>query len=97
MKTILNYFLRGMLIVFPLGATIYIVTISIGWMNSIFNDLLFGWFDYDIPGLGILSGFTMIALVGYIFTRAFTKPIVHLFERILTQTPIISIIDSSLK
>lgn len=97
MKTLLNYFLRGMLIVFPLGATIYIVTITINWMNSIFNDLLFGWFDYDVPGLGILTGFIMIALVGFIFTRAFTKPLVHLFEKLLSGTPIVSIIYTSLK
>ena len=97
MKTILNYFLRGLLIVFPVGATIYIVTISIGWMNSIFNDLLFGWIEYNIPGLGILSGFVMIALVGYVFTRAFTKPIVYWFEKLLTRTPLISIIYTSLK
>ena len=97
MKTILNYFLRGLLIVFPLGATIYIVTISIGWMNSIFNELLFGWIEYNIPGLGILSGFVMIALVGFIFTRAFTKPIVYWFEKLLTRTPLVSIIYTSLK
>lgn len=97
MKTILNYFLRGLLIIFPLGATIYIVTVSINWMNSIFEKLLFGWFDYHIPGLGILSGFVLIAVVGFIFTRAFTKPIVHLFERLLTKTPFVSIIYTSLK
>lgn len=97
MKTILNYFIRGILIIFPVGATVYIVTITINWMNSIFNTLLFGWFDYEIPGLGILSGFIMIALVGYVFTRAFTKPIVALFERLLSQTPLVSIIYTSLK
>lgn len=97
MKTILNYFVRGMLIVFPVGATVYIVTITINWMNSIFDSLLFGWFDYEVPGLGILSGFIMIALVGFVFTRAFTKPILSLFERLLSKTPLVSIIYTSLK
>ena len=97
MKTILNYFLRGMLIVFPLGATIYIVTITINWMNSIFNNLLFGWFDNNIPGLGILTGFVMIALVGFVFTRAFTKPIIHLFDKLFQKTPLVNIIYTSLK
>lgn len=97
MKTILNYFLRGMLIVFPLGATIYLVSITINWMNTIFNNLFFGWFEIDIPGLGILSGFILIALVGFVFTRAFTKPIVHLFENLFSKTPLVSIIYTSLK
>tara|TARA_Y100001935_G_scaffold255672_1_gene271245 strand:+ start:53200 stop:53766 length:567 start_codon:yes stop_codon:yes gene_type:complete len=97
MKTLLNYFFRGMLIIFPVGATIYIVTITINWMNSIFNDLFFGWFDLNIPGLGILTGFLSIALVGFIFTLAFTKPVVSFFERLLTRLPLVSIIYSSLK
>lgn len=97
MKTILNYFLRGMLIVFPLGATIYLVSITINWVNSIFNNLFFSWFEWNVPGLGILSGFIIISLVGFIFTRAFTKPIVHLFESLFSKTPLVSIIYTSLK
>ncbi len=97
MKTILNYFLRGMLIVFPLGATIYLVSITINWVNSIFNDLFFSWFELDIPGLGILSGFIIISVIGFLFTRAFTKPIVNLFESLFTRTPLVSIVYTSLK
>lgn len=97
MKTVLNYFLRGMLIIFPVGATIYLVSISIGWINETLNYLFFGWFDYDIPGLGIITGFLTIALIGYLFTQAFTRPIVHLFEKLFTKTPLVSIIYTSLK
>lgn len=97
MKTLLNYFLRGMLIVFPVGATIYLVSVAIGWMNETLNYLLFGWFDYKIPGLGIITGFVAISLIGFLFTRAFTKPIVHLFERLLTRTPLVNIIYTSLR
>jgi len=97
MKTILNYFLRGMLIVFPLGATIYLVSITINWVNSIFNDLFFSWFELDIPGLGILSGFVIISVIGFLFTRAFTKPIVNLFESLFSKTPLVSIVYTSLK
>lgn len=97
MKTILNYFLRGMLIIFPLGTTIYLVGITINWVNDIFNTLFFSWFDMSIPGLGILSGFIIISLVGFVFSRAFTKPIVRLFENLFSRTPIVSIIYTSLR
>ncbi len=97
MKTLLNYFFRGMLIVFPVGATIYLVSIAIGWMNESLNYLFYRWFDYNIPGLGIITGFVAISLVGFIFTRAFTKPIVKMFEKLFSRTPIISIIYSSLR
>lgn len=97
MKTILNFFFRGMLIVFPVGATIYLVSIAIGWANESLNYLFYSWFDYNIPGLGIITGFIAITLIGFVFTRAFTKPIVHLFEKLLTRTPLVSIIYSSLR
>lgn len=86
-----------MLIVFPVGATIYLFSIAIGWANESLNYLFFSWFDYNVPGLGIITGFVFITLTGFVFTRAFTKPIVHLFEKLLSRTPLVSIIYSSLK
>ncbi len=97
MKAILNYFIRGLLIVFPVGATIYLTIISIGWVNTAFNSLLFGWIDYEIPGIGIVTGFILISIIGYIFTRAFIKPVLNFFERLITRTPLVSIIYTSLK
>lgn len=97
MKIILSYFFRGMLIVLPVGATFYLVGITIGWMNDSLNYLFFSWFSYDIPGLGIVTGFVAVILIGYIFSRAFTKPIVHWFEKLLSRTPLISIIYASFK
>ena len=86
-----------MLIVFPVGATIYLVTITINWINATFNDLFFSWFEWNIPGLGIVTGFAIVSLVGFIFSRAFIKPIIQWFENILTRTPLVSIIYTSLK
>lgn len=97
MKSILNYFLRGMLIVFPVGATIYLTILTVGWINSVFNNLLFGWIEFEIPGIGILTGFILITITGYIFTRAFTKPIFNFFDRLISKTPLVSIIYTSLK
>ena len=97
MKAILNYFFRGMLIIFPVGATIYLVVITVNWINAAFNELLFSWIDYDIPGLGILTAFVLISIVGFLFTLAIANPIVKLVEGILTRMPLVNIIYSSLK
>ncbi|MAL17116.1 MAG: hypothetical protein CL670_06040 [Balneola sp.] len=97
MKTILNYFLRGMLIILPLSATIYLVYAFVIWMNSLFNSLFYSWFDLEIPGLGIVTGFIVVTVVGFILTQTFLKPVVHFFERLLTKTPFVNIVYSSLK
>jgi len=97
MKTILNYFFRGMLIILPVFVTGYVVYATFGWMNNLFNDLLFGWIQYEIPGLGMITGFILITLFGFIMTQTFAKPIVYLFEKLMTKTPLINIVYSSLK
>lgn len=97
MRPIFNNFLRGLLLVLPIGATIYILYSAIRWSNNALNDLLFEWLNVDIPGLGIITVFFGIAAIGYIFSRAVTRPVVTYFERFLTRVPIIKIIYSSLK
>lgn len=97
MRPIINSFLRGLLLVFPIGATIYVIYSAIRWSNNFFNDLLFEWLNIDIPGLGIITVFFGISAIGYIFSRAITRPIVTYFERFLKKVPFIKIIYTSLK
>lgn len=97
MRSVLNNFLRGLLLVFPIGATIYIIFSAVRWSNNVFNDLLFEWLNLDIPGLGIITVFFGISAIGYIFSRAITRPVVIYFERILKRVPIVKIIYTSLK
>lgn len=97
MKAIFNYFFRGMLIIFPVGATVYLIAITINWINATFNHLLFGWIETDIPGLGILTAFILITLAGYVLSWAITRPAVHIIEHLFTRMPLVSIIYSSLK
>ena len=97
MRTIFNYFLRGLLFVFPLAATLYIIISAVRWSNQTFNDLLFEWLNLDIPGLGIITVFIVVTLIGYVFSRAFTRPIVNYFESFLARVPLVKIIYTSLK
>lgn len=97
MKTILNYFFRGTLLILPLAITIYLIYSLLIWMNNLFNDLLFSWFAYEVPGLGIITGFALITVFGFMMSRTFAKPIVFLFEKLMTKTPFINIVYSSLK
>ncbi|MEX0608937.1 MAG: DUF502 domain-containing protein [Balneolaceae bacterium] len=97
MKNILQYFLRGMLVVLPLTATFYLIYGILKWINNIFNNFFYSWFDYEIPGLGIITGFAVISFIGFLVSRAFAKPIVHIFEKLIIRTPLVNIVYSSLK
>lgn len=97
MKTILNYFFRGMLVILPVSATVYLVYITLVWINDLFNNLFYSWFDLEVPGLGIVTGFIVITLIGFVLTQTFVKPILHLFEKLLAKTPFVNIVYNSLK
>lgn len=97
MKTILNNFFRGLLLIFPVGATIYIIYGLVRWANESLNTLIFEPFNIDIPGLGIITVFFAVSLLGYICTRAFIRPLVSYFERIFTSVPLVKIIYTSIK
>ena len=97
MKNIFNYFLRGLLFVFPVFATLYIILVSVQWSNTVFNELFYDSLGVDIPGLGILTVFLGVALIGYIFSRAFIKPLVAYFDRFMAKVPLVKIIYTSLK
>lgn len=97
MRPLLNNFFRGLLLVFPIGATVYIIYSAVVWSNNILNDLLFEWLSVDIPGLGIITVFLGISLIGYIFSLTFTRPLITYFEQLLKRVPIIKIIYTALK
>ncbi|MCW9705911.1 DUF502 domain-containing protein [Fodinibius salsisoli] len=97
MRPLLNNFFRGLLLVFPIGATVYIIYSAVVWSNNVLNDLLFEWLSVDIPGLGMITVFLSISLIGYIFSLTFTRPLVTYFEQLLKQVPIIKIIYTALK
>ncbi len=97
MKALFNNFFRGLLLVFPLSATIYIVYALVDWANESLNTLIFEPFSIDIPGLGILTVFLGVTLLGYICTRAFIRPLVTYFERLISKLPLVKIIYTSIK
>ncbi len=93
MKKIVNYFLRGLLFVLPVVLTLYIIVSLVQWANGFFNNL----FDVEIPGLGIIAVLILITLIGYFFSRAFIKPVVHYFDKLLARVPLVKIIYTALK
>lgn len=97
MKLIFNYFFKGLLIVFPVFATLYVVYSGVTWANQRLNDLFFQSLAIDIPGLGILTVFLALVLLGFLFTRAFSRPLIGIMEWVFIRTPLVKIIYTSLK
>jgi len=101
MKRILNYFLQGLLLVVPITVTIWILIRAILWIDGLLPfqvPIHFpGMEEIDIPGLGLLSIFFFISLLGYISSRYLRNPLFSYFETLMEKAPLTKLIYSSVK
>lgn len=88
-RRLLNYFLRGLLILVPITLTVYIIVEALQWIDSLI--------PVQIPGLGLVIVSGVIILFGYLASNLIARPIFDMMEEILLKVPLISLIYSSIK
>ncbi|KQM70026.1 hypothetical protein ASE74_23755 [Pedobacter sp. Leaf216] len=102
-KAILNYLIKGLLIVVPIAVSIFIVVWAVttvdSWLNV--NNILGvnprTGESRNIPGLGLLTVLTLILLAGIFVTNLVTEPMYNWFQRIMQRLPLLNFIYSSIK
>ena len=90
-----KYFLRGLLIVAPIGVTVYVawivfVTID-GWINI--EPLL----DRRVPGAGIVITLVLITLIGFLASNIATRWLFALADQVFKRLPLIKLLYNALK
>ncbi len=88
-RRLLNYFLRGLLILVPITLTIYIIVEALAWVDSLI--------PVQVPGLGLVIVGSIIIIFGYLASTLIARPVFDMIEEILLQVPLISLIYSSIK
>jgi uncharacterized membrane protein len=99
----LNYFIKGLLIVVPLGAAFLLIFWAVRGIDNALN--LSGVFLSDtktgkplyIPGLGIVNVIVLILIAGILVTNVVTDPIKRWFNRWLNRLPVFKFLYSSIK
>jgi uncharacterized membrane protein len=99
---ILNYFVKGLIVVVPVGVTAYLMYWAVYKLDSALN--LSGFFLTDskgkpiyIPGLGILNVLLVIIIVGILLTNVVTDPIKRWLNRWINRFPLFKFLYSSIK
>jgi len=101
-KALFNYFIKGVLVVVPLGAAIFLIYWIIASIDNSLN-LSSLWIDPKtgkqvyIPGLGILTVLFIILFAGIVVTNFITDPIKNWFHRWLGRLPLFNFLYSSIK
>jgi len=101
-RALLNYLVKGLIVVVPLGAAAFLIYWSVYKIDSALN--LSGFFLTDskgkpiyIPGLGIVNVLIIILIVGILVTNVVTDPIKRWINRWINRLPIFKFLYSSIK
>lgn len=87
-KSLFQYFLRGLLLVVPVGLTVYLIVAMVQWTDNLL--------PIDIPGLGLITVFFVTALLGYLANTIFARPFFDLFSGMLKKIPLVSFLYTSI-
>ncbi|MEO5910644.1 MAG: DUF502 domain-containing protein [Pelobium sp.] len=102
-RALFNYFIKGLLVVLPLGAAFFLVFWAFSSVDDALNlsERIFvnpsTGLPLYIPGLGIASVIVVIVFTGIVATYLITEPIYNWFSKWLNKLPIFKFIYSSIK
>lgn len=107
-KKVLNYFLQGLVVLAPIGITVWAILKLFNFIDDILPNILHtifpNWIKSDafgnvekIPGLGFLVVVAFVIVVGWLSSLFMVGRVVDVLDKVLEKTPGIKIIYSSVK
>ncbi|MES2427811.1 MAG: DUF502 domain-containing protein [Bacteroidota bacterium] len=101
-RALLNYFFKGVIVVVPVGAAIFLIFWAVSSVDNALNLSDVFWTDSQgkpihIPGLGILNVLVIIMIAGILVTNVITDPIKFWFKRWINRLPFFNFLYSSIK
>ena len=107
LSTFAQLFFQGVVLLAPIGVTIWVVVSLFNWVDNFLPNLLnvlfpvkFAAVNGQIPkvtGLGFVVAIGLVLLVGWLSSLFFVERLVSIFDKVLEKTPGIKIIYSSVK
>jgi uncharacterized membrane protein len=84
---LLNYFLRGLVVLVPVALTVWITV-------EVFR-LIDGWLGLPIPGVGFLITLLLITLIGFLASNLLTRRVVAAVEGLFVRLPLVRLLYSA--
>lgn len=102
-RALLNYLIRGLLVVLPIALSVWVVVWGVttvdSWLNV--NNILGvdprTGASRNIPGLGLAMVISLILIAGVFVTNFVTEPMYNWFQKVLDKLPLLKFIYSSIK
>ena len=93
-----NYFIAGIVVLIPIGITIYLTFFIISISSKILPKEINPnhYLPYNIPGLEIIISLFLITLIGWLSLSFLGKKLLDIFENLLKRIPILRTIYSAI-
>ena len=86
---LLNYFVQGIIILAPIGITVYILYAILKFVD----DLV----PIHIPGIGILIILVVVTVTGLLASTIIAKPIIAYINKTINKAPLLKTVINSIK
>ena len=102
MATLRRYLIAGLLIWVPLGVTLFVIQLLVGFMDNVLlflpdqyrPDAVLG---FHVPGLGLVLTVVVVLFTGMFFANFFGRRLLALWEALLARIPLVRSIYTSVK
>jgi len=93
-----NYFIAGVVVLIPIGITVYLTIFFISISSKILPNEINPnhYLPYDIPGVEILTAVLLITIIGWLSLSFLGKKLLGIFNKILNKIPILRTIYSAI-
>ena len=88
-KRLVGYFVRGCLVLVPVGLTLYILFAILRTIDQLL--------PIGIPGVGLLLTLVLVTLVGALTSNVLGRSVFDATDRVLKRLPLVKLIYTSLK
>src|SRR5687768_18110819 len=88
-KRLVRYFVRGCLVLVPLGITGYVIYFTLSFVD--------GLLPVGIPGVGLLLTLSLVTLAGFLTSNVVGKSVFQFTDRMLSGMPLVKLLYTSIK
>ncbi len=96
-KTIVNYFIQGVLFIVPITLTIWVIAYVFNYLDQLTRPIETKLLGFEIPGMGLVILAIFLVLIGFIGSSIVFRPLTGLIERLINRAPLIKDVYSSIK
>ena len=96
-KSLVNYFIQGILFIVPITLTIWVIAYVFNYLDQLTRPIETKLLGFEIPGMGLVILAIFLVLIGFIGSSIVFRPLTGLIERLINRAPLIKDVYSSIK